>query len=162
MYSPDLSTACEVASGEPVRAIGWLERGRSFPTGSVDQRFLAVLQKHVEGPGRWLAVVSCGVHFCDLGGCPRAGGSQYVIIPSATCLYVAPDLVVHYIADHRYSPPNEFVAAVLACPEQSSDAYVDLLLPFAGIWSLDADGVRRIASRRVRTEPDPNQGNFRW
>lgn len=94
-----------------------------------------------------------------------------MIIPSTTCVYVAPDLVVHYVEQHQYSPPTEYIAAVLTCPEQSSDAYVDLLAPFAGIWSLDADRVRRIAAdapnrRRAHTEAiaqhESNKGGFKW
>src|SRR5262245_37215055 len=103
MYAPDLSNKCQVAEGQTVRAVGWLERGRSFTSGSVDQRFLSVLRAHTSDPGRWMPFVSAGVHFCDLGGCARAGGSDFLIIPSITCVYVAPDLVVHYVEKHHYS-----------------------------------------------------------
>jgi len=67
------------------------------------------------------------------------------VIPSQSCVYIAPDLVVHYIEAHRYAPPTEFVEAVLACPEQLSDAYVELLLPFVSSWGeyLDADRLRQ-------------------
>jgi hypothetical protein len=104
------------------------------------------------------------VHFCNLGGCARAGGSRFLIIPSTTCDYVAPDLVAHYVEQHEYSPPTEFVTAILACPEQSSEAYVELLLPFAGIWSLDAATVRRIASDAAtrRIEATSNKGGLTW
>jgi len=106
---------------------------------------------------------SAGVHFCDLGGCRRAGGSGVVIIPSRACVYVAPDLVEHYVEQHQYAPPAELVAAVLACPAQSSEAYIDLLLPFARIWSLDGDGVRRIgAEARSRRQPHAGEGGFKW
>jgi hypothetical protein len=118
-----------------------------------------------------MPVASAGFHFCDLGDCNRASGSQFVIIPSTTYLYVAPDLVVHYIEQHQYAPPTEYIDAVLRCPEQSSDAYVDLLVPFAGIWSLDAERVRRIAAgapnrRKARAEAiaqhQSNKGGFKW
>ena len=90
-----------------------------------------------------------------------------LIIPSATYVYVAPDLVVHYVEAHQYAPPPEFVAAVLACPEQSSDAYVDMLVPFAAMWRLDADGVRRVASQaiafRAKVEAAlKGEGGFKW
>ena len=171
MYAPDLSTECECASGPAVRAIGWLEHGQPFDTGSVDPGFLAALKAHVADAGRWLPVISPGVHFCDLGGCGRTGGAHYVIIPAATCVYVAPALVVHYVEHHRYAPPPEFVAAILACPEQSSDAYVELLTPFASTWRLDADGVRRIAAtapgrRKAHAEAEAqreaSKGGFKW
>ncbi len=149
MHVHDLATDCPVALGPAVRAIGWLEGGSPFPTGNNDPVFARALASHAMDHGRWLPVLSLGVHFCDLGTCRRAGGDQYVVIPSTTCVYVAPELVSHYVEEHRYTPPDEFVAAVLACPEQSSDAYVELLLPFAGIWRLTATNVRTIAKGAV-------------
>lgn len=162
MYFSDLATECQVARGPAVRAIGWLERGQPFPTGPIDPRFLAALRAQFEN--RWLPVVSMGVHACDLGACGfGAAGAQHVIIPSPRCVYVAPDLVLHYIEDHAYAPPAEFVDAVLACPAQSSDAYVALLLPHAGIWNLDEAAVRRIAEEvREAGAPPANEGGFRW
>jgi len=98
-----------------------------------------------------------------------------VIIPSTTCLYLAPELIVHYAEEHAYAPPAEFIEAVLACPEQSSDAYVALLAPFAGTWQMDAATVRQIAAdapdRRQRhaeavardlANRANSQGNFKW
>jgi hypothetical protein len=135
-----------------VRAIGWLERGSPFPTGNTDRALLRMLEAHT-APGRWMPFVSPGVHFCDLG-CKRAGGTGFIVIPSSTCVYVAPDLVGHYVEVHRYRPPDEFVAAVLTCPEQSSEAYVELLLPFAEVWRLDEHGVRAIAARGIEIRED--------
>ncbi|HEY1548287.1 MAG TPA: hypothetical protein VGG28_10720 [Kofleriaceae bacterium] len=171
MYFADLATECQLARGAAVRAIGWLEQGHAFSTGSASDAFVSALRRHVEDPGRWLAVVSAGVHACDLGGCDRSSGQQYVIIPARTCVYVAPDLVTHYVEAHSYLPPSEFVDAVLACPEQSSEAYVELLIPFASVWNLDAATVRRLAShapsrreahaaRLAQTEA--STGRFKW
>jgi len=163
VYAPDLATECQVARGPAVRAIGWLERGQAFPTGPVDPRFLAALRAQFDN--RWLPVVSAGMHACDLGGCGGAAGAQHVIIPSRDCVYIAPELIDHYVEAHAYAPPAEFVEAVLACPAQSSDAYVELLLPFAGIWRLDAAAVRRIATHareRPEREADAGTGGFRW
>lgn len=171
MYSRDLATECEVASGPAVRAIGWLEQGQPYPTGPVDRRFLEALRSHVHDPGYWYAVYAMGPHRCDLAGCTGAMGSQHVVIPSATCVYVAPTLVVHYVEEHHYAPPAEFVAAVLACPEQSSAAYVELLMPFASVWRLSPEGVRTIASRAperraahaaAEAQRLANRGNFKF
>lgn len=171
MYSADLATECQVAHGPAVRAVGWLEHGHAFPTGPILKSFISALRAHVTDAGRWLAVVAAGGHSCDLGGCDRSAGTQHVIIPTKHCVYVAPDLIVHYVEAHSYAPPNEFVEAVLACPEQSSAAYVELLVPFASTWRLDAAGVHRIAAgaperRRERAEADARreagQGGFKW
>jgi hypothetical protein len=174
MHFPDLATECQGAGGSAVRAIGWLEGHKPYPTGPAHPDFLACLRAHLTDAGRWLPCVSAGVHFCDLGGCERPGGSHYVIIPSTNCVYVAPDLVVHYIEQHAYAPPAEFVVAALACPEQSSEAYVALVLPFATtIWGIDEATVRRIAAsapgkRKAHADADAvarrdaSKGGFKW
>lgn len=149
MYSPDLATECQVARGPAVRAIGWLAVGHLFAEGDADAALLAALGEHLHAKARWLPFATAGVHFCDLGGCERAGGAQHIVIPSATCVYVAPDLIKHYVEVHRYAPPAEFVTALHACPPQSSAQYVELLIPFADVWNLDERRVRAIAERML-------------
>ena len=48
-------------------------------------------------------------------------------VPGDGCVYVAPSLIAHYIQAHRYSPPQEFVEAVLRCPEAQSQEHRDAL-----------------------------------
>jgi hypothetical protein len=42
--------------------------------------------------------------------------------------YVAPELILHYIDQHGYSPPAEFQQAVLDCPTMRSVAYLQAIL----------------------------------
>jgi hypothetical protein len=51
-------------------------------------------------------------------------GVVNLFVPGRACVYVAPSLIAHYIQAHRYSPPKEFVEAVLRCPETHSEEYV--------------------------------------
>ncbi|WP_146209646.1 hypothetical protein [Vitiosangium sp. GDMCC 1.1324] len=51
-------------------------------------------------------------------------------IPSAHHLFIAPELIVHYITAHGYRPPDTFIEAVLACPPQKSPEYIERLRPF--------------------------------
>ncbi|NVB82873.1 MAG: hypothetical protein HOV81_31135 [Kofleriaceae bacterium] len=171
MYYPDLGPDCQIAVGPAVRAIGWLERGKPFAVGPVDRQFVARLKQHVTDAGKWLPVIAMGPHFCDLGACDGNGGTSNVIVPAETCVYVAPELILHYVETHQYEPPHEFIAAVLACPEQSSDAYVAKLLPFASTWHLDEVGVRRIAARapehrkaaaEATAQAEAAKGHFKW
>lgn len=168
MYFPDLARECQIAKGPAVRAIGWLEHGKPFPVGAVDERFVLVLKQHVEHDDRWLPFAAAGLHFCDLGGCGGTAGGQNVIVPAETCVYVAPELIVHYVEAHQYAPPQEFIAAVLACPEQSSADYAEKLLPFASVWGLDEAYVRGIPARSAERRKAmaeyaaANRGNFKW
>jgi len=44
----------------------------------------------------------------------RLIGHGHYLIRSQDIVYMAPGLVLHYILDHHYRPPNEFVDAVIA------------------------------------------------
>ncbi|AWM39925.1 hypothetical protein C1280_24920 [Gemmata obscuriglobus] len=133
MFFPDLGTTCQVDRGDHVRAVGWLHPDHSFPTGPVPPGFSAALRAHAYDS--WQPVLAMGPHFCELcshpaPGADRAGGARNFWIPSMSVVYVAPELIVHYVEDHQYQPPEEFVAAVLACPPQKSDAFLEMLRPF--------------------------------
>jgi hypothetical protein len=72
------------------------------------------------------------MHRCDL--ClgelsERKVGVNNLFIPGDGFLYVSPELILHYINDHQYSPPVEFCEAVLACPPMNSRAYLNVVEP---------------------------------
>jgi hypothetical protein len=69
MFAGDLAAACQAASGPAVRAIGSLERGKPFTTARPDRQFSPCCGAHASDAGRWLPIISAGVHLCDLGGC---------------------------------------------------------------------------------------------
>src|SRR6202043_3617855 len=51
-------------------------------------------------------------------------GAANLFVPGPDALYMAPSLVAHYVDAHEYSPPQEFIAAVLACPHMRSAEYL--------------------------------------
>jgi len=110
MYREDLSP-CPIELTDPVttgRNIGWLENGYSFETGHTPWRFLwklRLLARDVKNP-MW------GFHACEF--CRWANGNGEIhVVGSDGVTYVAPQLIVHYIATHRYRPPQQFIDAVL-------------------------------------------------
>lgn len=143
MHFPDLSNECQIAHGPKVRAIGWLEKGHPFTTGEPPDDFGPALTAHL-GSGRWLPITSAGIHPCDW--CSGAAGAQNLVVPSVDCVYVAPELILHYVRDHRYLPPAEFIAAVRALPPLGSDAYFRAFLPFLDVWGFHAATHAQIVS----------------
>jgi hypothetical protein len=114
-----------------LRAVGWLARGRSFPTAVRDRRVYDKLVQLLISP--WQPVVTGGMHACDL--CdyePEARGTKNLFIPGRTFLFVCPELIVHYMNAHGYGPPQEFCEAVLACPAMGSMEYHKALLVSGG------------------------------
>ena len=93
-------------------SVGWLENGHAFDVGTTPRKFrskLRELARDIKNP-MW------GFHECDLcdgrGGKSKGNGEIHVL-GSDGILYVAPELVLHYVSRHKYLPPQEFIDAVL-------------------------------------------------
>ncbi len=66
-----------------------------------------------------------GLHACDL--CPRhkaATGAANLFVPALAAVFVAPELILHYVTQHSYRPPDEFITAVTNCPPMKSEDYM--------------------------------------
>jgi hypothetical protein len=97
---------------EAMLNVGWLAWGHAFNRGPVSDEFASTLQKLAESP-----VNLCrGFHICDLcrsrDDAPRGNGEVRVRVASGV-IYAAPALIWHYVAEHQYLPPQEFIDAVL-------------------------------------------------
>jgi hypothetical protein len=112
-----------------LRAVGWLERGRPFPTGTVAAEVYARLVELVKEP--WQPGIFMGFHRCDLCMYEGLSGKRNLFVPAGDKAFVCPELVTHYMNAHGYRPPDEFCAAVLACPPMRSMPYLKALLAAA-------------------------------
>ena len=130
MYYPDLSNECEVAAGPTIRAVGWLSAESPFPTGSTPTVVVARLKELIKTA--FQPVVACGWHECDICQFDGASGSYNLFLPGSGCLYVCPELIVHYISAHYYRPPKEFMESVLASPDATSMEYKKAFLAVGG------------------------------
>ncbi len=94
--------------------IGWLEDGYPFEKGSTPWKFrwkLRCLAKDLKHN------FFEGGHTCNLcNGNNRAAyghGEIHVAGPEGVT-YIAPALIIHYVAEHKYRPPQDFIDAVVA------------------------------------------------
>jgi hypothetical protein len=117
-WYPDLGTVTMIDGGEHVRAIGWLSEEHPFPVGDMPPEFLDRLREFAGrcsdstralGWGSFL-----GWHDCELCGGSRGRGNFGV--PCGDLLFVAPEMVSHYVKVHRYRPPAEFITALMESP----------------------------------------------
>src|SRR5690349_2564538 len=125
MYFPDLGSDTQIDSGDHVRAVGWLSRSQVFSEGEVPRDFADRLRTLCEDWSAGIEAlwwpVAAGFHVCELCGNYRASGN--IGVPAGSILYVAPQMISHYVDVHRYCPPAAFVQAVLACPAPGSAEY---------------------------------------
>lgn len=111
-------------------AVGWLTDDKPFPTGAMDAETFAKLKCLLTDP--WQPGVFCGVHECELCQYDPPYGHSNLFVPNGSLIFVCPELIIHYIAAHHYRPPDDFLAAVVACPEIRTMQYKKLLLESGG------------------------------
>ncbi|MBA2808657.1 hypothetical protein E0500_014935 [Streptomyces sp. KM273126] len=124
--SPYEYVSDSVPDGVTAVNVGWLEAGREFPRGNVPEEFIETLS----------SVVKCdrqmkmrGWHRCRIphinneerypvtaeidGQKISLGGAEVRFISTSGEWMIAPDLILHYVTDHSYRPPAEFIEAVI-------------------------------------------------
>ena len=121
--------------------VGWLDRAHQFPTGEIDRVFARKLaqlcvQHRMNVMRGWQNCELCpwegsdraraaGLHpiRIDLEGEPYALGDAEIRVAHVDgSVYAAPNLIAHYLIEHRYAPPSAFVEAVLADPRVTAEA----------------------------------------
>lgn len=102
--------------------VGWLSRWHSFPKGSVSNEVLTKVFLLCKSPVN----KTKGFHTCEFcrgnaWGVPVERDGTHLTLGSAEIRvtgrsgiqYACPDMIYHYMKDHQYKPPQEFIDAVL-------------------------------------------------
>ena len=116
-YFPDLAPYEYARRSHPgVFHVGWLDDKHPFPRGPVAPHLIERLKVLATKP-----VELCrGFHVCEL--CaepvlskatpPTNRGNGEIRVSRAGMTFAAPVLIVHYIEQHNYLPPAQFLSAV--------------------------------------------------
>jgi hypothetical protein len=125
----DLSPCTYFGDALPVEvlAVGWLEPGFDFPTGDPGGPFYAKLKQLAHAQWVNSDAQFMGGHRCEFCRFDRFYSSLNLFVPGDGVTYVVPEAIVHYVAVHRYQPPQVFCDAVLACPPMTSPDYFSAL-----------------------------------
>jgi hypothetical protein len=152
-FIPDLTP---YAPADSLIAVGWLEDELPPPAGGIhapDEVVEKLVQIFLAKLPRFLPYF-LGYHPCGL--CPNAPprtatsiqyggrtlelGCGELLVPVDGFVYVAPNLLIHYIRDHFYRPPLEFCQAAMRCPAPDSYRYRQALRangPAAFRWDVE-------------------------
>ena len=145
-FYPDMARESMVAVGDHVRAIGWLHPDHPYTKGEVCAEFLSRLKEFVahcrQSANALYFGAFGGFHTCEF--CGKALGIGNFGVPSGDLLFVAPEMVVHYIQQHGYCPPAEFVGAVLQSPLPDTEEYQLITEPF---WHMHKKRIERFLRR---------------
>lgn len=119
-----------VSANHSLRAVGWLSREHVFDTGTVTAEFYHHLKHLFIDP--WQPMIFMGLHSCELCQFDGPAGIKNLFIPSSGFLFVAPELILHYITAHHYCPPLPFQEAVLQYSSTHSIDYKKQFLENGG------------------------------
>ena len=154
-FFPDLGTTSMMVTGDYVRAIGWLHPDHPYSKGRVSAAFLDRLKEFVKQSGESSDALffgaAGGIHTCEF--CEWAHGGANFGVPDGDILFVAPEMIVHYIVEHDYCPPAAFVEAVMRCPLPESEEYQLITEPF---WHLHKAVIDRMIQVREAAEKTGN------
>ncbi|WP_460106813.1 DUF7919 family protein [Streptomyces sp. YKOK-J1] len=121
-YFPD-----SIPDGVTALNVGWLDPSREYSHGSTSRDFEKGLEDltysarqmktrgwhrcmlpHTDGEDAYPVTV-------EISGTRIAlGGAEIRVVTDSESWLIAPDLILHYIREHSYKPPQEFIAAVTA------------------------------------------------
>lgn len=138
MWFEDLTPCTYFAADTKLVAVGWIERGKPYVTGHMDRGVYDALVEMRKNP--WQPFVSMGSHECELCQFEGEHGSANLFVPANGVIYVSPELIVHYVNTHSYTPPEVFCRAVLACPPMRSMAYLKAIKECGGARMLRSSG----------------------
>ena len=131
MYVPDLAPYPSTR-WPSVQAVGWLDCHHTYTQGQVRADAVERLAFYRANP----VSLTLGVHECDfctqqaldaelahITPAQRQGCDILWIFTDHDVVYVAPDLMYHYVTVHHYQPPQIFLDALLAGPLPDSAEY---------------------------------------
>ncbi len=128
-------------------AVGWLSSTESYAQGEVDESDLRRLRALVDDC--WQPFYFRGSHACEF--CGRERGTKNLFVPGAGLVFVAPEMIVHYVEEHSYTPPGVFLETIEACAEMGSAQYFSALVEQGG---------RELAEFLGLLNPDPTPCPF--
>jgi hypothetical protein len=117
MKIEDLSPYNYMRHNESVKSVGWLEG--DYPKGYVDPNVIELLEKYP-------IINKCrGSHEREY--CGESLGNGEIWTVGEHGVYAAPTLLIHYIKEHNYLPPSEFIDSVLNGPRPDTDVYKNMI-----------------------------------
>lgn len=150
-YYEDLTPYVYFARQEPSGLVslnvGWLSSAEPFAKGETSLEFKEKLFQFCLD--EYVVHIARGFHVCELCGDISSeqwhseGQSRYgekthwlnigdgeIRVIGKSVIYAAPTLIYHYVVEHQYKPPDEFMEAVLEGPSPESEEHKVLLKRF--------------------------------
>lgn len=161
-WFPDMARESMVAEGEHVRAVGWLDSDQPYTRGPVPPEFVARLREFVRLSNASADALYFGAfggyHTCEF--CQENHDSRNFGVPAGDLLFVAPAMIGHYVEQHGYAPPAQFVAAVAASPPPDTPEYRAACAGFRELHKRRIEELVREQQRHAEPGAAPERGGM--
>lgn len=102
---PELNGLVEVVS------VGWLDTSHTIPAAAHPPALLDAIRARLALIE--VVYISLGIYTCPFCSKVQVSGEYHFYNPATRRGYVAPALFLHFMEEHYYAPPKEFIQAVL-------------------------------------------------
>jgi hypothetical protein len=165
-YFEDLSVYRYFPPFQPdviVRNVGWLDASHEFSRHTPTAELLDALWDYCS----ILVESTRGVHDCEFCADPRntferhsvrrlLGTGEIRVFGPAGDVFAAPNLIYHYVSEHEYRPPLEFLRALEQGPRPGTEQYSRLLDNLRVSWRENPPRLGELRTFRVEdTEAGP-------
>lgn len=137
-YYKDLSEYMYISNKEKnTMNVGWLDVEHEYLKGDVTEEFIIALWEYIKYPVHRTRGLHSNI---DLDGGVKYFIAKYqgynILLGSAeirvvdtknNIVYAAPNLILHYVINHQYLPPQSFINAVINGPKPNSDEYGNVI-----------------------------------
>lgn len=104
----------ESAFADPEINVGWLDEEHAFPRSEPDARLVSGLEGACRATRYHLTRGYQECPCCGYGyGLDSVFGKAEIRVQGTGVVYAAPSLISHYVKEHEYAPPEEFVRWVI-------------------------------------------------
>ena len=124
--------------GYKVLNVGWIDGLHKFDQGDISDEILKSLWEYIKIPFNRMRGLYCDtildgqnkVFVANFEGYAITLGDAEirVIDEERKIVYASPNMILHYIINHRYYPPQCFIDAVMYGPKPGSDSYSKILI----------------------------------
>lgn len=136
-YYKDLSVYSYLSNIEKETLnVGWLEGEHEYPQGDVTEKFILALWEYIKYPVNRTRGLHSNI---TLDGDVKyfmakyqgynilLGSAEIRVVDTNNIVYAAPNLILHYVINHHYMPPQSFIDAVINGPKPNSDQYSNVI-----------------------------------
>lgn len=126
--------------------VGWLQKEQPFSVGECPEGFIEKLKVYSEQDN--IIFQTKGFHSCEFCQDNKFSSNEMRVVGEDGSVYASPYMIIHYIEEHKYLPPQKFIDAVINGPAPETQEYKTVINKLVESWQ--------------RRRPDTNDEDYEY